>query len=166
MADLTLLKAGGMLYGADKASKAYIARSDPGVLLKLKVSQPRKTRKDVLNRLSHLMYHQASKAKSSPAEDEKAYCKYHFGIKVLICPDYDDWEETKDYYERLLSGLSYEERIARMHEGHRFYVPVTSLMSDDQIHDYINRCVNHYALSEGIAVLTPKDYEDLARAAR
>jgi uncharacterized protein YbaR (Trm112 family) len=166
MADLVLLKAGGMLYGADEASKAYISRSDPGIPLKLKVSQSRKTRKDVLNRLSHLMYSQAAKAKTSTPEDEKAFCKYRFGIPVLISPDYEDWEETRDYYERLLRGFSYEDRIARMHEGHRFYVPVTSLMSDDQIHDYINRCVNHYALHEGIAVLLPKEHEELARMAR
>lgn len=165
MAVLSLVKHGGMLFGADEKSKQYIKRCKRGELLNLNVTSPRKTRRNELNRLSHLMYNQAAAEKGTEPADEKAYCKYHFGIPTLINPKWDDWEITQEYYQCLLERFSYEQRIERMYEG-KFYVPVTSLMTDDQIHDYINRCVRHYGLTEGISVLLPPEIEQLQKLAR
>ena len=123
MADVTVIKNGGLLFGADDYSKAYIAKQPSGCILQMKVVNKKLKRRDILNRLSHAIYSEAAKQKGDGyADDEKAYCKYHHGIPVLI-HDQDDGEECQDYYKRLLNGVPYEQRIERMKASHRFYIP-------------------------------------------
>lgn len=154
MAEILLQRRGGLLYPVDDAGRKFVRGLD-GVA-KLKVVKPRETRRDLLNRYSHAIYNEAAKLTGSTPEDEKAFCKYTYGIPILI-HDPDDGAECADYYGRLLSGVPYEQRIARMHEGHRFYIPVTSLFNDFQMHRYIQRCLRHYAEDHGVVILTPRE---------
>ena len=158
MPEVTLTKSGGMLFGADDYSRSYIKKQPQGVLMKLKLVTPKQTRRALLNRFSHAIYREAANLKKEGFEtDEKAYCKYHHGIPVL-CADPDDGEECVDYYTRLFKGFSYEDRIARMHENHKFYIPVTSLMTDAQMSMYLTRILQDYA-RQGYAILAPKERE-------
>lgn len=162
MPDIEMVRHGGILVPLNPEGAQIIAALDENKPIKCKVRNPRETRRDILNRLSHAIYNEAARlmGDTSP-EDEKAYCKYHYGIPILI-HDPEDGEECEDYYRRLLSGLSYEDRIARMHETHRFYVPVTSLFTDQQMHRYVTRCIRHYAEDCGIVILTPKEKQWLS----
>ena len=161
MADVTLIKTGGLLYGADDYSKAYIRKQPLGARLTLKVVNKKEKRRDVLNRLSHAIYNEAAKMKGdSYPEDEKAFMKYHHGIPVLRA-DPSDGEECSDYYRRLMSGVPYEQRIERMKETHKFYIPVTSLMNDSQMSEYIKRMLRSYAQDHGLIILTPKERASL-----
>lgn len=158
MAEVVLTKSGGMLYGVDQYSRAYIKKQPSGAILKLKVSNPKKTRRSLLNRYSHAIYREAAKLKQEGFElDEKAECKLRHGIPILI-NDPEDGAECEDYYRRLMTGLNYEERLARMYEGHKFYIPVTSLMTDDQMSKYLERILRDYA-RQGYSILTPKERE-------
>jgi len=155
MAEILLRRQGGMLFPVDESGRKFV-RGLEGVA-KLKVVKPRETRRDILNRLSHAIYNEAARQLGdTEPEDEKALCKYRYGIPILI-RDPDDGLECEDYYRRLLTGLPYEERIARMHDTHRFYVPVTSLFDDHQMHSYIQRCIRHYAEDRGVVILTPRE---------
>ena len=167
MAEVVLLKTGGMLFGADDYSREYIKKQPIGSLLKMKVSKPKETRRAILNRYSHAIYREAVKLKQEGFEsDEKAYCKYHHGIVVLI-NDPEEGEVYKDFYERMLKGKPYHARIACMHETspHRdeegniiAYTPVTSLMDDKQMSRYLDRILKDYA-RQGHCILTPKERE-------
>jgi len=160
VANVTLIKIGGLLYGADDYSKAYIRKQASGAQLTLKLVNKKQTRRDILNRLSHAIYNQAAKMiEGSEPDDEKSYMKLRHGIPVLI-NDPLDGIETEDYYRRILEGVPYEERIERMRENHRFYIPVTSIMRDDQISKYIDRMIRDYA-SRGIIIKT-KQMQELA----
>lgn len=154
MAEVTLRKVGGMLFPVDDAGRKFV-RGLNGTA-KMKVVKPKETRRDILNRLSHAIYNEAAKQLGDQHPDEvKAFCKYTYGIPTL-CHDPVEGEEYMDWYRRLLEGVPYEERIARMHESHKFCVPVTRLMDDFQISRYIKRCVYHFS-QQGIVILTPKE---------
>jgi len=156
MAEVVLTKTGGMLFGADDYSREYIKKQPSGALLKLKVSRPKETRRAILNRYSHAIYREAAKLKQEGFEsDEKAECKLRHGIPILI-NDPEDGEECEDYYRRLMTGLDYEERLARMYESHKFYIPVTSIMTDPQMSKYLDRILKDYA-RQGYSILTPKE---------
>ena len=155
MAEITLIKSAGMLV-PNKASQDYVDGLPTGEPIAFTHKTKRKTRRNILNSLSHCIYADAAKQRGDTrAVDEKAEMKYQFGISVLT-HDPEDGDECRDYYRRLLSGLKYEERIARMHEGHKFYAPVTSLMTDEQMSEYLTRILQHYA-EQGIVILTPKE---------
>ena len=158
MADVVLTKTGGMLFGADQYSRDYIKKQPGGAMLKLKVSKPKEIRRAILNRFSHAIYREASKLKGEGFEsDEKAECKLRHGIPILIT-DPEDGSECEDYYRRLMTGLSYEERLARMYEDHKFYIPVTSIMNDRQMSKYLERILMDYG-RQGCVILTPKERE-------
>lgn len=155
VAEILLKRIGDMLCPVDEAGKAFV-RGLEGVA-KIKIVRPRETRLDILNRLSHAIYNEAAKQiDGTEADDEKAFCKYTYGIPILI-HDPEDGAECADYYRRLFDGVDYEQRIARMYESHRFYVPVTSLMTDEQLIRYVKRCVRHYAEDHGVPILTPRE---------
>ena len=156
MVDVVLIKTGGLLYGADDHSKAYVRKQPIGSRLTLKIVNKKEKRRDILNRLSHAIYNQAALMKGdSFPDDEKAYMKYHHGLVVLM-DDPNDGAECLDYYKRLMSGVPYEQRIERMKETHKFYIPVTSLMTDSQMSKYVRRILMDYA-SRGYVILTPKE---------
>ena len=158
MAKVMLIKSGGFLFGADAHSKEYIRKQPSGSHLELKVTRKHETRRDILNRLSHAIYNQAAKMiDGSEPDDEKAIAKLRHGIPILI-HDPLDGVETQEYYRRMLQGVPYEERIDRMRENHRFYIPVTSIMRDDQMSKYIDRMIMDYA-QRGVIITTNKDKE-------
>ena len=157
MVDIYMVRHGGCLVPAEPQGAEVLAGLDDQKPIKCNVRNPKEKRRDILNRLSHAIYREAAKQiQHGDESSEKAFCKYHYGIPILI-HDPDDGEECRDYYERLFRGVPYEERIARMYESHKFYTPVTSLMDDGQLLRYVRRCVQHYAEDHGVIILTPKE---------
>lgn len=157
MPDIEMVRHGGVLVPLNPEGAQVIAALDERKPIRCKVRNPRETRRDILNRLSHAIYSEAARlVGDTEPEDEKAFCKLTFGIPILI-HDPDDGAECMDYFSRLLSGVPYEQRIARMHDGHRFYIPVTSLFNDAQMHRFIKRCLRHYAEDCGVVILTPRE---------
>lgn len=162
MPEIYLRRDGDTLIPVGKETWGFLVDVNPGEILKLKTVEPRSTRRNSLNKLSHLMYAQAAQQLHTFQEDQKAFLKLNIGIPVLTDPRYDDWEETMGYYSQILGGLDYTTKLARMYERHRFYLRVTSLMTDDQMFHYINDCVKYYARDENIIVLPDDRQEELA----
>ena len=160
MTDITVRKSNGTLYPVGGKAVEYFDGLPDGETITITHKNKHKTRRNVLNGFSHAIYAEAAKALGDISSQEaKAQCKYHFGIPILT-HDPEDGVECMDYYKRLLTGVSYEHRIARMQENHKFYIPVTSLMTDEQTSEYLTRILQHYA-EQGIVILTPKEKEYL-----
>jgi hypothetical protein len=58
----------------------------------------------------------------------KCYCKLHHGVPILRADD----AEYREFYDGAIRGLTYEQKLAAMK-----FLPVTSLMSVDQLSRYM-----------------------------
>jgi hypothetical protein len=119
------------------------AISEGGQVLTIKDED--KSRNNAQNRLAFTLYnHVDTVSKSTNARE---YCKYHFGISILIADD----AEMMDFFKLVMSKLSYEERISSMVK-----MPVTSLMTVKQFTAFIEKIYNHYD-PQGLQLPKPDD---------
>lgn len=90
------------------------------------------------NGISHVWYEQiARELREDTALGVKCFCKLNYGIPILRAED----EAFRDKYDALVKGrFSYEEKIALM-----AWFPVTSLMSKDQLSQYLTAMQAGYA---------------------
>lgn len=97
-----------------------------------------KRRSDDQNAISHAWYEQiARELREDDALGVKAYCKLHFGVPILRADDAD----FRAFYDAAIrSSLTYEQKLEAMS-----FVPVTSLMSTDQLSRYLEAVQHHYA---------------------
>lgn len=65
----------------------------------------------------------------------KGYCKLHHGVPILRAED----AEFRAFYDGALKGLTYEQKRAAM-----AFVPVTSLMSAEQLSRYLQAVQDDY----------------------
>lgn len=89
------------------------------------------------NDLSHVWY--AQMARELPQESGpgwRSFCKLHFGVPILRMQDSD----FRAFYDGALLGLTYEQKRAAM-----AYVPVTSLMTKEQLSQYLEAVREHFA---------------------
>jgi len=88
------------------------------------------------NAISHVWYAAVAKTeKEYTALEIKHRCKYHFAIPLL--------RENIEYstmIDKVFAPLTYEERIGAME-----YIRASSLLSKDQMTDYLNAIQHHYA---------------------
>jgi len=87
--------------------------------------------------LSHCWYEQvANELREDDAAGVKAFCKLHFGVPILRAEDPD----FREFYDAgMKSVLSYEQKLKAMR-----FVPVTSIMTQDQFDRYAHEVQDHY----------------------
>jgi len=98
-----------------------------------------RTRKRSLdqNALAAVWYEQmAREDRQDDALGHKAYCKLHHGVPILRAED----AEFRAFYDGALKGLTYEQKRTAMK-----YVPVTSLMTVEQLSKYLEAVHEDYA---------------------
>lgn len=109
------------------------------------------------NALTHCWYEQvAQETREDDALGVKAFCKLHFGVPLLRAEDAD----FREFYDvAMKTALSYEQKLKAMR-----FVPVTSLMSQDQIDRYARMVQEHYR-ERGVWLEYPKQEEPKRRRA-
>ncbi len=102
---------------------------NPGASITVKVAKGGK-RSLPANALSHVWYADIAKIRSEPVVDARCHCKLHYGVPILRAES----PEFRELYDRaILKTLSYEEKLKAMR-----ILPVTSLMTKDQMCMYLN----------------------------
>lgn len=110
------------------------------------------SRRDSQNRLKHHWCKEVSlqsNNQDSP-EDVRAFCKYRFGIPILIRN-----QEYKDKIQAVFSSLTYEQRIAVMLPP--IEMPVTRLFTVKEFDEYLTNIERYYA-QNGYRLTTSEDY--------
>ena len=89
------------------------------------------------NSISHAWYQQiANELREETALGIKNYCKLHYGVPILRAEN----EEFRIQYDTVLKPLSYEKKLMAMN-----FLPVTSLMTKDQLSQYLDAMQSGYA---------------------
>lgn len=109
------------------------------------------------NAISHTWYEQvARELREDAAEGVKAECKLRFGVPILRAED-DDFREMYDASIKL--HLSYQQKLKAMR-----FLPVTSLMTVQQLSRYLEDMQRHYA-ERGVLLEFPEEAAPRRRAA-
>lgn len=88
------------------------------------------------NAISHAWYEQlAREIKDEDALGWKCFCKLNFGVPILRAED----EEFKTFYDKSIKKLNYEQKLIAMK-----YLPVTSLMTKEQLSKYLEAMQSHF----------------------
>ncbi len=147
------------LLPADDHTREHMEGVEAGTLFEAKPLSKKKTRRNVLNNYSHAIYRDAARMLGeNTMMGEKAYCKFNYGIPVLLSdPVYG--ERYQEYFDLAFRGLSYEEKLQMLEFEGQLEIRVTSLMDDEQMSKYLTDILNHYAMNRGIAILTPAERE-------
>ena len=104
-----------------------------------------KSRSAAQNRLSHVIYAYIEKHSNDTLKhDIKSYCKYKFGLPIII----EEELELTEQFKTVLSKLTYEERITAME-----LIPLTSLLSVKQMAVYLT---NVYTYFDSMGYQLPK----------
>lgn len=106
-----------------------------------------KRRSDDQNAISHAWYEQiARELRELSAHEVKRECKLVFGVPILRAEEPD----FRDQYDALIkSRFTYEEKLAVMD-----WLPVTSLMTTDQLSRYLESMQAAYA-KRGVSLEFP-----------
>lgn len=103
------------------------------------------------NAISHVWYGQVSKAlKEQTPEEVKCECKLRFGVPILRAEDADFREM---YDAAIRRHLTYEQKLKTMR-----YLPVTSLMTKEQLSRYLEAVQQEYA-DRGVRLEFPQARE-------
>ena len=103
----------------------------------VKVTPSTKKRKLSKNALSHVWYKEISdQRRDNTEENYRNYCKLHFGVPILR----RDCEEFKEIYDEVIKPMPYETKLKNM-----FFVQVKSLMSENQMTEYLHQVEYHFA---------------------
>lgn len=89
------------------------------------------------NAISHVWYAQiANELREDTPEGVHCECKLRFGVPILRAED----DDFRTFYDKAIKGaLTYEEKIEAMR-----FVPVTSLMTPDQMSRYLDAMQKAY----------------------
>ena len=90
----------------------------------------------------------AEQLEGETTEDVRAYCKLRFGIPILRAEN----PEFKASYDRVIGGLSYEQKIEAMQQP--LDMPITRLMSVDQKARYLADMSRYYT-AQGVILTIP-----------
>lgn len=93
------------------------------------------------NALQHVWYSDIQRAGLMTKVEARRYCKLHFGVPLLRSGENEEAMRFREFWDRALKHrLSYEEKLVAMD-----YVPVTSLMTREQMTDYLDSVQRHFA---------------------
>lgn len=100
------------------------------------------------NALSHVWFKEIANQTGVTEAEAKAQCKLEFGVPLLRTED----QKFNAWCERVLDNLSYEGKIAAMR-----YFPVSSIMDEKQMHEYLQRISIAYA-QRGIILTSMREF--------
>ena len=89
------------------------------------------------NAIGHVWYEQISRElREETPLGVKCFCKLHYGVPILRAEN----EDFRIQYDTVLKPLSYDKKLLAMN-----FLPVTSLMSKDQLSQYLSAMQEAYA---------------------
>ena len=89
------------------------------------------------NSISHAWYEQISRElREETPLGVKNFCKQNYGVPILRAEN----EEFRQQYDTVLKPLSYDKKLLAMN-----FLPVTSLMTKDQLSQYLEAMQSAYA---------------------
>ena len=109
------------------------------------------------NALSFVWYNFADKMLSEQINTTRRFCKLHFGVPILRGED----EKFLAMYNKVVLSHDYETKLEIMD-----YMPVTSLMSREQMTRYLNAMQVHYAQERGLVLESLGEHDKLTREAK
>lgn len=102
------------------------------------------------NRLQRLWLREAAEQlQDESIEDNRAYCKLHFGVPILRNED----EDFREKYDRIIRPLPYEQKLELMKLPIDF--PVTRLMKTGQKKRYLDDIYHHFR-ALGVVLTDPE----------
>lgn len=133
----------------NQATADYVNKHRPGQVFDVEFIEERRSL--TKNALSHVWYQQLDRTAFSDHEPgySRRYCKAHYGIPIMS----EDEDFRARYNALIRERFTYEEKLELMD-----WLPVTSLMNEDQMGRYLHTM--QQVFSEGGYILTtPKDSE-------
>lgn len=101
------------------------------------------------NSTAHVWYEQiAREMREDTPLGVKCYCKLHLGVPILRAED----DEFRSVYDMVIKPLSYEKKLEAMKAW-----PVTSLMTKDQLNQYLVAMQSDFAGRVKLEFLQEKD---------
>jgi len=137
---MRIQKQGDAFYPFDaEAVEDMVMVKDDGVfLVSIKSLSKRDQRSIDQNRMQFKWYADAAKQGDHTAMEYRAYCKLHFGVKLLRAHD----EEFREIYDKIIRPLQYEDKLAMMMEP--IDLPITSRMSVELMAKYLKEVSDHF----------------------
>lgn len=137
--------------GHERMMDALRNKRDYPYMCKIEKGEPRSLRQ---NRLYHKWMQELAEQDSDPSNDAAwytAYCKYHFGLKILAAADI----EYQEFFNNCLRPLPYETRLKAMYEPYGF--PVTSEMNMKQMTQFLDE-IQKSAAENGMILTQPESH--------
>jgi len=133
----------------NSTSAEIVSKLRAGQVIEVEISE--KKRSLSKNALSHVWYSQLDKEAFTDhsAGYARLYCKLNFGIAIMR----EDEGFSERYASLIRKRFDYEEKIQLMD-----WIPITSLMTEDQMGRYLNTMQRTFA-ENGCILSTPKDSE-------
>jgi len=103
--------------------------------------------------LANIWYQTIDKEQSEIIGEAEAYCKYHFGLKILCRHDRD----LDLMVRRMLEPYDYETKKKVIKKNPDFF-PVLRNMSIEEKSEYLS-CIQKHFVDEGIPLSSPNEIE-------
>jgi hypothetical protein len=137
--------------GGAKAAIKAILELDLSKKYEIDIKEHKSGRSLPSNAISHIWYRIISKARGTTPEQVKCECKLRFGVPILRAES----ETFRNFYDKAIKhSFTYEEKLQAMR-----FLPVTSIMSKEQMHSYLNDMQKTLAEEENIILMSPIDSE-------
>lgn len=103
--------------------------------------------------LAHIWYQDIDRAQNNQPGEAEAYCKYHFGFKIICRRDPD----LRKIIVRMLDGLEYEAKLTviRVYSDWFPCLREGAMTSEEQA-EYLSCIQNHFG-QQGIYLTSPKE---------
>lgn len=125
-------------FDAEAVDDMVMVKDDGVFLVTIKSLSKRDQRSIDQNRLQFKWYSDSAKQGDSTAVEYRAYCKLHFGVKLLRAQD----EEFRAIYDRVIRPLQYADKLNLMIEP--IDLPITSRMSVETMAKYLKEVSDHF----------------------
>lgn len=145
-----------MIVSTPTEMEAFIAKCRDVKITKpwLMTAEPyKKNRSLAQNRLSFSYYISLGKATGNGTKYERNYCKYTFGIPILMADKDSGFDE---FFGNLIDNLEYEQLIDAME-----FIEVSRLFKVGQFQDYL-LAIEHYAFDNHYPLMADEDLRNEA----
>jgi hypothetical protein len=130
----------------------HIAGLDKNKEFVITIERQSKGRSAAQNRLQQLWHMEAAQQlRDETAEEKRAYCKLHFGVKML----HSENAKFRAAWNKTMKPLGYETMLQLMQVPFDF--PVTRLMTVEQKTRCLDAVWAHYT-SQGVRLTNPADF--------
>jgi len=139
--------ANGHFRVSDESGQHLWAKMADGDVCDVVLMTPSQKRSVSQNALQHKHYGEIGKYHGMTPDEAKNFCKYTYGMPILI----RDNEDRMEYFKLILSGLEYEDRLRAME-----HIDTTSLFDKAQAVEYTDTIVREQA-KQGLMLTVPRE---------